>query len=209
MTTFEKCPVCGSSVKGENLPRHMDKVHPREKQNFHIEAVKGPPPRRSSVLDRRARKRALLWVLVIAGIVATSIAAYSLLRSGPGPQPHIHVSPTFYDFGDIPPELAIAAFTVQSLGEGELVLMSIATSCMCTSAVFLFKGRESPTFGMHGNPEGWSERMRPGDRGELRVTYDPNVHPDSGEVIRAVYIGSNDPANREVQITITANVVRG
>ncbi len=113
-----------------------------------------------------------------------------------------------YDFGDIPPELASATFVVRNTGEGELVLLSIATSCMCTSAVFRFKGRESPAFGMHDNPEGWSERLKPGESGELTVTYDPNVHPDSGGIVRAVYINTNDPTNREVQITITANVVR-
>ncbi len=41
------------------------------------------------------------------------------------------------------------------------------------------------------------------------MTYDPNFHPDTGTIERAVYVGSNYPATREVEVTITVNMVRG
>ncbi|MFQ6013394.1 MAG: hypothetical protein ACE5LS_07100 [Thermoplasmata archaeon] len=209
MSIFAKCPICGASVKGENLRRHVTGVHPREGADLDWKGTEARPGRTRTPLERRTRRRALLLSLVVGVLIIASVAAYGLLQGPPAASPRIRVTPTSYDFGAIGPELAIVTFTVENVGEGELVLLAIATSCSCTSAVVTVRGRQSPTFGMHGNPEGWSERLGPGERGQLTVTYDPSFHPDSGAVLRAVYITSNDPVNQEVQILISANVVGG
>ncbi|MEE9236831.1 MAG: hypothetical protein V3U52_03475 [Thermoplasmata archaeon] len=177
---------------------------------FSDQATADRPRRPLSALERRSRTRKLWAALVIVAIVALSITIYALMPQAPsGPPPSIQVTPSAHNFGDIPPELVSTTFTVENVGQGDLVLQYIATSCMCTSAIFSFSGRNSPTFGMHDNPTGWSETLKEGESGELIVTYDPNVHPDTGPIERAVYVGSNDPATREVEVTITANVVRG
>lgn len=209
MTAFEKCPVCEASVKTENLSHHVDRTHPRAKVDLPPAEV-GPKPGKSRYASRKSsRSRLLLSTLIVISLAAVSVLAFSLYQSPPNPPPRIQVAPAFRDLGDIPPTLASTTIVVENVGEGELVLLAISTSCTCTSAVFRFGGRVSPTFGMHGNPAGWRETLQPGERGELTVTYDPNLHPDTGPIVRAVYITSNDPANREFQITITANVVRG
>ncbi len=209
MTTFEKCPVCEASVKTENLRRHVYRTHPGTKVDL-PPVEKGTKPRKPKyAFGKRSRVGLLLSALIVISLVAVSILAFSLYQTPPNPPPRIQVAPLSHDFGDIPGTLASTTIVVENVGEGELVLSAISTSCMCTSAVFRFRGRVSPTFGMHGNPEGWRETLRPGEKGELTVTYDPNVHPDTGPIVRAVYIRSNDPANQEVQITLTANVVRG
>ncbi len=209
MKTFENCPVCGTSVKKENVRRHITKVHPRTKVDLPLPEEEATPRRPTSPLKKQSRTRLILSVLIVVSLAAVSVLAFSYFQGPPNPPPRIRVTPTSFDFGDIPPELATTTIVVENIGEGELVLMAISTSCMCTSAVLRIGGRVSPTFGMHGNPEGWSETLRPGEKGELTVSYDPNVHPDSGYIERAVYIRSNDPANQEAQIAITANVVRG
>ncbi|MFQ5838944.1 MAG: DUF1573 domain-containing protein [Thermoplasmata archaeon] len=197
-------------MKLDNFRRHLERVHPRAKVEDYIGETAPLPRRPAPALERRIRRRRLLSALLIIGLVGVSITLYGLaLRSHSGPHPSIQVAPASYDFGSIPPEVVATTFTVMNIGEGELVILSIATSCMCTSAVFRFKGRESPTFGAHGNPEGWSERLEPQESGQLEVTYDPNLHPDSGPITRVVYIRSNDPSTSEVQLTITAYVVRG
>jgi hypothetical protein len=188
----------------------MERVHPRVRPEDYVEEKERVVRRPPSTLERRLHRRRLILSTLVIGIIAASIVVYGFaLHSPDTAQPRIQVSPGSFDFGDIPPEVAVTTFTVKNVGEGELVLLSIATSCMCTSAVFRFRGRESPIFGAHGNPEGWSERLMPGESGQLEVRYDPNVHPDSGQVMRVVYVRSNDPVTPEVQLTITANVVRG
>ncbi len=210
VSNFKRCPVCGSSVKVENIPRHMNRAHPGSRVEFSDQAAADRPRRSLSALERRSRTRKLWAALVIVAIVALSITIYALMPRAPsGPPPSIHVTPTAYDFGDIPPELVSTTFTVENEGQGDLVLQYIATSCTCTSAIFSFRGKNSPTFGFHDNPVGWSETLKKGESGELIVTYDPNVHPDTGSVMRVVYIRSNDPTTPEVEMTITANVVRG
>jgi len=47
-TNSPYCPVCGSSVKAENLERHVKKVHPREKMDIAL---------RTSALDPRTLER--------------------------------------------------------------------------------------------------------------------------------------------------------
>ncbi|MFQ5908245.1 MAG: hypothetical protein ACE5JE_05410 [Thermoplasmata archaeon] len=209
MATFAKCPVCEASVKGENLRRHVTRVHPREGPDLDLKGMGTHPRRRGSVLQKQTRKKAILASIVAVVLIASLIVAYSLIPGPPGGDGSIRVSPASHDFGDIDPELASFTFVIENVGEGDLVLLAIVTSCSCTSAVLTVMGRKSPTFGMHGNPVGWSESLGPGGQGQLTVTYDPNVHPDTGPIQRAVYITSNDSLNREVQVGITANVVRG
>lgn len=209
MAAFERCPLCGTSVKADNLGRHIHRVHPKAEARSYVDEAHLLRRRPPSALDRRIRGRRLLVSVAVIALVGVSLALYGLsLQKPTGPLPHLQVSPEAYDFGEIPPETVSTSFTLANTGQSNLVLMSIMTSCMCTSAVLRVRGRESPTFGAHGNPSGWSETLAPGESGNLTVTYDPNLHPDEGFVTRAVYITSNDPNRREVQITLTFYVVR-
>lgn len=197
-------------MKPANLPRHLRRVHPRADATPFLAAAPEGPPRKPTALDRRLRRRRLLAPLLLVTVLVVPLAAYGLgLLGGGEPPPAIRVSPTSLDLGEIPPQVVEATFTVTNAGEGDLVLRYLYTSCSCTSAVLRFQGQESPRFGMHDNPEGWSVRLRPGERGDLVVRYDPNVHPDTGPIVRAAYVQSNDPRTPEVQVTMTAIVVRG
>ncbi len=132
-------------------------VHPGAKVEFSDQAAVTRPRRSLSALERRSRARKLWAALVIVAIVALSITIYALMPRAPsGPPPSIQVTPSAHNFGDIPQELVSATFTVENVGQGDLVLQYIATSCTCTSAIFSFKGRNSPTFGMHDSPAGWN-----------------------------------------------------
>ena len=82
-----KCPVCGASVRTENLSKHLQSVHPREaKPEMVLEAerkatqtVRPPPPRSfSASLPRNVIIVVLILALIAGGawVVATS-PAYS------------------------------------------------------------------------------------------------------------------------------------
>jgi hypothetical protein len=121
--------------------------------------------------------------------------------------PSIDVSPTEYDFGDIPRGVSTATFQIWNSGEVDLKLTGVSTSCGCTSAVIKYNGITSPVFGMHNNPQDWNMIVLQGETAVLEVSYDSALHPDSGFIERAIYIKSNDPFNPEVRVDLTANVM--
>ena len=53
--------------------------------------------------------------------------------------------------------------------------------------------------------------IAPGQSANLLVTFDPAVHKDDsdlGDLIRIIYVRTNDPENSEVEVEITAKVVK-
>ena len=199
--SLETCPICSVKVKAENLPNHMRKVHPGSDVQLRTRERGGRESHRG-----RGNRKTVYVVLAILILVIVSILAYSTL-SNPG-TPEISVSPASHDFGDIPQQPVSKTVEIQNVGDSDLVITWISTSCGCTSAILRVGGRSSGPFGMHDNPPwGWSETLLPGQIGYLDITYDASEHPDDGPVQRIVYVKSNDPARPEVEIEIRANVI--
>lgn len=131
-----------------------------------------------------------VWAIVIIAVIAV-IAFYQYSDLG-GSGPRIEVTPAFYDFGDIPYELAEHTFSVKNTGDSVLEIAGISTSCGCTKGTI---DRES---------------IGPGETASLLVTIDPNLMEDdiAGEIERVVYVKSNDPGMPEIEIELSANIVR-
>ncbi len=129
--------------------------------------------------------------------------------------PLLNIAPETVDLGTIDASkgLVTTYYTVENRGAGDLVINEMETSCGCTSAVLIVNGKEGPRFGMrgHGNwPTGWSARLRPSEKAELKVIYDPNAHGFyEGPVERLVILYSNDPKTPEKQIRFTGNQIGG
>ncbi len=80
---------------------------------------------------------------------------------------------------------------------------------MCTTATLEVARRRSPLFDMHTEYPGWSEKLAPGKKAKLRISFDPAFHGEKGlgKVVRAVYIFSDDSGFPERIVMIWANVV--
>ena len=99
-------------------------------------------------------------------------------------------------------------YSVKNEGNTDLIIESISTSCGCTQASLEVNGIKSPYFGMHNNPTNWSQKLLPGEIGELEVIYDPNHHPEfRGYATRIIYIKSNDPIDFQKEVRIEFNQV--
>ncbi len=137
----------------------------------------------------------------------------------PRDTPRIEIEPASKDLGKVSQAegKTLTDFIVRNTGKSDLVIDSLDTSCMCTSAQIIHVHDESiphahpdeeegPIFGMsmHGtNPEGWSATVAPGAFAILRVWYDPNVHGDlRGYVQRRITVSSNDPVNFQSTVSI-------
>ena len=121
-------------------------------------------------------------------------------------KPQVVIEESTYDFGSIKlSDIKKTIFTIKNSGSAPLYLSDILTSCGCTSAVIEINGQVSPAFSMHDNPK-WIGTVEPNSEAIVKVTYDAKVHPVEGEVERYIQIATNDPANAQIQLSITANV---
>jgi hypothetical protein len=134
--------------------------------------------------------------------------------SRPGAAPRIEISPSEYDLGQV--SMAQGKITrvyqVKNVGEGPLKLSAIWTSCACTTAALKIDQKTSPLFGMPGhgvNPAFWSETLAPGQAGELEVVFDPAFHGPTGlgEIVRVVYLESNDKARPRSEAKFFGEVI--
>ena len=110
--------------------------------------------------------------------------------------PNIKVSPDTYDlgtviYGDVPERI----FKITNTGNEPLEILKLSTSCGCTKASVAEEDKI----------------IAPGDSIDMLVTFDPAVHKDNidlGELVRVIYIKTNDQNQSEVEVEITANVIK-
>jgi hypothetical protein len=206
MVAKRTCPRCGATVNVGNLPRHFERVHPRDD----VAAALSTDERRT--LERRTRvpmsaagRRRLVGasLAVAAVLFVVWLLSWSTVPTGGV----IHIEPASYDFGEIGQSTVSTTFLLHNLGSSVLVLQGVSTSCMCTSARVVYGGVASPTFGYHDNPGGWSLALPPDAEASLDVFYDPTVHPELGHFMREVYVLSSDPGHREASVQIHATEV--
>jgi hypothetical protein len=107
----------------------------------------------------------------------------------PARGPRIAVEPTVFDFGKAQQEKTLEKeFTVRNLGNEDLVIESVSTTCGCTVA------------------EGYSKVVKPGSSTPLRVKL--QTRTTFGHMSRSVLIKSNDPSGRPLELKVEATVER-
>ncbi len=133
----------------------------------------------------------IIFVVIVIIIIAAVFYGYFNLQNSGGGGPRIRFTPRSYDFGDIQPQLVEHTFVVKNIGNAPLLIKKVTTSCACTKATID------------------SEEILPNQTANLLVTFDPNLMEEEvkGNVLRIVYIKSNDPEKPEVEIEIKANVL--
>jgi hypothetical protein len=143
------------------------------------------------------------------------IRAYIRNKAPPHP-PRIEIENPRHDFGRVSQADGIVSsvFTIKNAGGSDLIIENMDTSCMCTYASIIYKGREGPKFGMsiHGNnPANYSLTIPPGESALLKVYYDPMAHGKQKKreirVTREITIISNDPVDFQKKVRIEATQV--
>jgi hypothetical protein len=128
-------------------------------------------------------------VVLLAGSAATAVAQQPAPVSAPARGPRISVEPAVFDFGKAQQEKTLEKeFTVRNLGNEDLVIESVSTTCGCTVA------------------EGYSKVIKPGASTPLRVKL--QTRTSSGRLSRSVLIKSNDPSGRPLELKVEATVER-
>ncbi len=138
-----------------------------------------------------------------------------LIEEAPADRPVISLIPSLFDFGDVSQKEGVVTvlFSIENKGENDLTINRLETSCGCTSASIIFQGKEGPIFNMPGHDineqiEGWRVTIAMGEKAQLKVYYDPDVHEDlRGIAIRTISVFSNDPIDFEKSVKIELNQV--
>lgn len=123
--------------------------------------------------------------LMILMLLAVALAAC-------GNRPQISVPEATLALGDVVNgEIIIREVTVQNVGESDLIIETVTTSCGCTEAAV------TP---MH---------IPSGDKGILTIRFDSGAHGPqlTGQLVRQVFIASNDPQQPEVVVELEANIL--
>lgn len=127
--------------------------------------------------------RKYIWLFLLGSL---------LLVACGGGEPQISLETNELKLGDVVNgEIVIREVKVDNTGQAELVIEYISTSCGCTKATL-----EPMT-------------VAPGGQATLTVTFDSGAHgpEETGELVRQVFIASNDPVQPEVVLELTANVL--
>lgn len=118
-----------------------------------------------------------------------------------------------HDFGEVSKRGGVVStsFPLVNIGEEDIEISFIETSCGCTTARVINGDEVGPLFGMKEkgtSHAGWITVMPPGGKAELIVFYDPNVHPDfRGVATRTVTLTSNDKLHIRKTLKIKVNQV--
>jgi uncharacterized membrane protein len=125
--------------------------------------------------------------LAIAVLAFVLAAAPPAAGSGAAAQPRLKFTAESHDFGKIKQGQSVTfEFVFENQGDAPLNIEKVETSCGCTAALLSEK------------------KIEPGKKGKIKSTFESQGY--SGRVTKYIFVESNDPDARRVELTITADV---
>lgn len=124
---------------------------------------------------------------ILAPLLLILAAALLLAACGNSP-PQIEVEPASQDLGEKPQAPLELVYTIRNKGGSPLQIEKLSTSCGCTEAAV---DRNT---------------IPPGESTQLRVTLDPTEDNLYGNLMRVVYIRSNDPDTPEAEAEFRVSI---
>jgi HYDIN/CFA65/VesB-like, Ig-like domain len=167
-----------------------------------------------SVQVKKKKRKGIFFILGSLVLLGIAVFLYAKKSEPPAPGDGVLATPeSEYNFGYVSVRKGGVSTEVPlvNIGEGDLTITFLDTSCGCTSAQVINNGEAGPIFGMsmHGqSPTSWRTVIKPGQKASLKIYYDPYVHRDlRGPVTRVITITTNEKLHPEKQIEIKVNQV--
>lgn len=126
----------------------------------------------------------------------------------------IETTETSFDFKEIPYSSgdAVHEFKVKNIGDKDLKIANIYTSCACSKGYFKSAKGESFKFSMKGMspPSDWTGILNPGEEGQVVADFDPTYHGPQGvgPISRIVSFETNDPDHPYIEFSFKGVVVK-
>ena len=108
--------------------------------------------------------------------------------------PRISARETLHDFGVITQYGGVVThdFVIENTGDENLEIISVSTSCACTSA------------------EIDKTKIDPGETAVVKAIFDPDVHEEpQGRFRRTIFVESNDPTKEEFMLNVYVDIEEG
>lgn len=140
-------------------------------------------------------KKILLTISLLVVVSAIGYFGYqkSIPSSNDPNQPQISITPIEHNFGTINYGQTVEkTFQITDVGQKELKILSVSTSCGCTTAKIT------------------RQIIQPGEKIELSVSYQTDAMTGAhakGDQERRIFIKSNDPDNPLAIVQIKAKVL--
>ncbi len=186
-----------------------------KKEEYLLKKQKKEQERLLKVRQKKIRKIiklssiSLIAILVIGGVV---FGATKFFKGRNFDVPKIEVVHLEYNARAVSMADGLVKHTyeIKNIGQDDLKIKRIWTSCMCTTARLRVRDKLSPEFGMHDTSLLWSQKIAVGETGYLEVVFDPAFHGASGTglITRAVHVSTNDPNNKNIEFLLLANVTK-
>ena len=206
----ENCPLCKVS---EGTIRNLEKAGNNKKEKYFLKKERKRQENSAKIRKEKIKKiikLSFISLIIIFIFGGAAFAAIGYVKNRNFGTAKVEIASLEYDAGTISMAdgLVSHAYEIKNIGEGDLEIKEIRTSCMCTTARLRVRDRLSREFGMHDNPFGWSEKIAPEETGYLEIVFDPALHGPSGigPVTRAIYVSTNDPDNKNIEFILTAKV---
>jgi hypothetical protein len=161
-------------------------------------------------MDKKIVVGIVLGILSLLGgtiFLATKVSSSAEVEMARGAK--VELNETAWEWGEIGINdgKVEKEFEIKNTGSEVLKIYNIATSCMCTSA--MFTDDTSHVFGMH-TKSGYVKEVPAGESTKIKVVFDPLFHgPDGvGPIGRQVTMMTNDADNGSLSFMLTATVRR-
>lgn len=129
-----------------------------------------------------------LWTRGLGLPAFVIVVAILLAACGRSSSPRIVVEPPSQDLGEMPQEPLDLIYTVRNEGGSPLRIEKVSTSCDCTWATV---DRDT---------------IPPGESPPLYVTLDPTEDNLHGDLLRVIYLRSNDPTTPEIEVEFRVTI---
>jgi len=129
-------------------------------------------------------RRGARWVFCALSLVAQATLAGADGTAGA----RLAVEPASFDFGNVRPEKTLQKeLVLRNLGDAELVIKKVSTTCGCTVA------------------GSYQKRVAPGASTTLRIAF--TTPAAAGRTEQAVTLETNDPVHPRLGVKVAATVV--
>ena len=151
-------------------------------------------------------------LVIFVGIVWLSSPAPSVNSQAESGEPGLFTAfEKMFDFGTISMAAGKVShsFSIRNEGNAPVTIKKIYTSCMCTSADLILKGKRFGPFGMvgHGFVPSINKILDAGEEASVEVTFDPAAHGPAGvgPIQREVTIenSAGEPLVLEIEALVT------
>lgn len=186
-----------------------------KKERYFLKKEKKEQERLNKIRKKKINKvikLSLISLTIILIVGGTVFGIVRFIKNRNFGTPEVEIINSEYNAGTVSMADGLVKHTyeIKNIGQGDLKIKKIWTSCMCTTVRLRVGDKLSSEFGMHNNNSLWSEKIAPEETGYLEIAFDPAFHGPggTGPVTRAVYVLTNDPDNENVEVRLMVNVTK-